>query len=187
MRPFPILVDVEKSISSFSGWSPPDRTDDYVWFDAPLEIDGVTEVGLFLHGGAYLHRPERHVSFELFVRHPHARRRYPLDRIDWRCLRDGHTNIRVPGHPLSGKRIAADSHHHTFDVNWSEATGKMHGGGPELRMARAIDVELQSFAELRTYAGKHFKINNIELVLPPEWEYDLFTGDEPSDDQWEGK
>jgi hypothetical protein len=38
-----------------------------------------------------------------------------------------------------------------------------------------IDDDLQTFEQVRSFVGKHFRINNIEIVTPPEWEYDLLS------------
>jgi hypothetical protein len=39
------LVYSKKRISAFPGWVEPEAETGYAWFDAPLEIEGVTEVG----------------------------------------------------------------------------------------------------------------------------------------------
>jgi|TARA_B100000315_G_C14398184_1_gene505212 hypothetical protein len=86
MEGFQNIVEAWKTISHFPGWSDPEPETSYAWFDAPLEIDGVTETGLFLHGGAYIDQPDSHVTFELIVRQPANNRRVPLCRVDWRSL-----------------------------------------------------------------------------------------------------
>lgn len=48
----------------------------------------------------------------------------------------------------------------------------MREGG--LRVAREIEEALENFAEVRTFVGNRLRINNIGVVLEPNWEYDLF-------------
>jgi hypothetical protein len=45
--------------------------------------------------------------------------------------------------------------------------------GANLPMARNTDP-LESFEKARDFAGKVFKINNIDIVTRPEWAYTLF-------------
>ena len=59
------LVYSDKRISTFPGWVEPEAETGYAWFDAPLEIEGVTEVAFVLHGGCYPQRPNCCITFEL--------------------------------------------------------------------------------------------------------------------------
>ena len=170
MHPFEKLIEETKAISAFSGWSAPEAETGYIWFDAPLEIGGVTERGFVLHGGSYIDKPESHVSFEMRVSRSPGRRCVPLARIDWRSLQGGHTNPRVGGSDWSGIRVG-NTHFHTFELNWSPESGRMRRGG--LRQAMEIDQEPQSFTELRDFVGNRFKINNMNVVTEPPWEYRL--------------
>lgn len=143
-----------------------------MWFDAPLAIGGVTEVGLVLHGGTYATYPDRNVTFELVVRNVGGVRRLKLARFDWRSIKGTHTNrVGPPG--LKGKRVP-ETHLHEFELNWLAAENRMRGGN--LPVARPIVENPQTFEQVREFVGKSFRINNIELVTPPEWEYNLFDG-----------
>jgi len=42
-------------------------------------------------------------------------------------------------------------------------------------MAEDIDQQIQTFESLRAAVGILFRINNIDVVQPPKWEYDLFS------------
>lgn len=163
----------EKEIGFFPGWSEPESETDYIWFEAPLEIGGVTETGLVLHGGCFVNRPNCHVSFELRISRQAGRRCIPIERVDWRAIDGGHSNPRRPRSDWSGRRVS-ETHLHDFALNWAEAEQRMRLGG--LRTAREINSPLQSFNEVRSYAGKRFNINNIEVVTEPGWVYDLFSG-----------
>jgi hypothetical protein len=45
--------------------------------------------------------------------------------------------------------------------------------GKRLPCAMNISEKLETFEALRDHVGKHFRINNIGVVPPPEWEYKL--------------
>jgi hypothetical protein len=44
-----------------------------------------------------------------------------------------------------------------------------------LPQAVELDEEPQSFESLREVVGNLFRINNIDVVSRPPWEYNLFT------------
>lgn len=167
------IYEAEKQIGYFPGWSAPEAETDYSWFDAPLEIGGVTETGLVLHGGCFPHRPNCHVSLELRISKQSGRRCIPLERVDWRALDGGHSNPRRPRSEWAGRRVS-ETHLHDFWLNWVENEQRMRLGG--LRTAREIGSGLQDFTELRSYVGKRFNIKNIDIVSEPNWGYDFFSG-----------
>ncbi len=167
---FPELIACDKALALFPGWSAPEAETGYIWFDAPIEIGGVVERGIVLHGGCYSHVPDQHVVFELRASIPGVKRRVPLHRIEWRSLTGGHTNRRRKGVPSSGKRVG-DTHAHAFELNWLRHEQRMRKGN--LPQAEDIEEELQSFESLRSYAGKCLRINNIDIVSIPPWEYSL--------------
>lgn len=165
------LALAHKDISYFPGWSKPEADTSYSWFDAPLDIDGVTETGLVLHGGCFVDRPDCHVTFELRVNRTSAGNKcLPLTRIDWRAL-TGHSNPRRTGHRLSGLRLG-ESHIHAFEMNWDFDRHRMLG--PNLRFAQDIVPPPENFDDLRQFAGISLRINNIDVVTQPPWVYDLF-------------
>lgn len=166
------LVYSKKRISAFPGWVEPEAETGYAWFDAPLEIEGVTEVGFVLHGGCYPQRPNCCLTFELRIGRKPGRKRIPLQRLDWRSFSGGHTNPVRKGWPLSGKRTAP-THLHSFDLNWSE-TQPDRMVWDELKFAEDVPEQLPDFASVRSYVGNRFGINGVELVVEPVWVYDLF-------------
>lgn len=168
------IFDADKEIGFFPGWSKPESETDYVWFDAPLEIGGVAETGLVLHAGCYAHRPNVNVSLELRISSQPGRRCIPLERLDWRSLEGGHSNGRKRCRQLSGPRVA-DTHLHRFELNWLEGYERMQSGN--LPCAQNIEMQLQTFEEVRDFAGNRLRINNISVVDEPPWVYDFFTGD----------
>lgn len=167
------IFEAEKELGLFPGWSSPEEETGYIWFDAPIEIDGVTETGLVMHGGCLAHRPDCHVTFELRIARTPGRRCVPIDRLDWRSLEGGHSNPRKPRSQWSGRRVS-DTHIHDFWLNWSEAEQRMRGGG--LSIAREIDELVQTFEDALVHTGNRLRINNIGIVERPPWVYDLFSG-----------
>lgn len=169
------LFDSPKSLVVPPSWSSPEPNG-YSWFDAPLEVFGVTERMFILHGGHQRDLPDAHVCFEIKVGRPGTKKKIPLARIEWRSLKGGHTNplYGPPSHSkLKGKRVP-DTHHHTFDLNYFGDEDRMRGGN--LPWAIAFSEEILSFESLRDTAGKCFGISDIDLVSRPVWGYDLLSG-----------
>lgn len=170
--PLPRLLAAEKSIPFANEWVKPEASDGYARFLVPLEVEGVLETSVTLSVGAYIRRPDRHVTFELSVRGVSGQRQIRIERVDWRDIRGGHSNQRSCRGLWSGRRVPA-SHAHTFNLNWVEAERRMRKG--KLPCAEPLEPEPQSFEELRTLVGRRLNINNIDVVPRPPWEYDLFT------------
>lgn len=173
--PLKSLVEAEKTIPVGVTWTEPDKADGYVRFSAPLEIDGVVEASLSLIGGAYGQHPDCHVTLELAVLGFAGDRRIRLARIDWKSLRGGHSNSsRKCSGPHAGRRVP-ETHLHSSHLNYVEAEERMKRG--KLPCAEPIPQPLQSFEELRKFAGTCFRIKNIDVVPAPNWVYDLFRDD----------
>lgn len=166
----------DKRIGYFPGWSKPEKETDYIWFDAPIEIGGIAETGLVLHGGCYAHMPNAHVSFELRIARTPGRNCIPIERFDWRSQDGGHSNPRKPKSDWSGQRVS-DTHLHDFWLNWSEAEQRLRSGG--LQTAREIEEQIQNFTEVLKYVGNRLRINNIDVVTEPNWVYDFFNWENP--------
>ena len=101
-----------------------------------------------------------------------GRRCIPLARFDWRSLNGGHSNPRRDYlGDWSGRRLGA-THYHPFAMNYDNSI-KTRMRNTDLKGATEIDVDLQTFEAMRATVGKLFKINNIEVVERPPWEYKL--------------
>jgi hypothetical protein len=168
--PLPTIFGADKAIARFPGWSQPEPETGYVWFDAPLEIGGVVEPNLLLHGGAMINHPDEHVTFELKASGPRLRA-IPIARLDWRSLAGTHSNKKRKGWPLYGKTCSF-SHFHGFDLNWMDDRKRMRPGN--LPQADDFEQQIQTFEELRELAGNLLRISNISIVSRPPWEYNLF-------------
>lgn len=165
----PDLFNSQKEIAVFPEWSNAESETKALIFSAPLTVAGVVEEAFTLDGVCFQNVPDKHVSFELRVAGP-RKRKIPIARFEWRSLRKGHTNKRRVGSPVSGNRVGA-THYHSFEHNWVEANRAMRTG---LHQAEDFEPEPQSFESLRTEIGKLFRINNMEIVSIPPWEYTLF-------------
>jgi len=166
----PEMIAARKDIESFPGWSEPEPDTEAMWFFAPLSIAGVVQEAFSLHGLCFKHVHNANVVFELKVKGP--KKPVAVARYEWRSLRQGHTNPRRKGSPVSGQRVSP-THYHSFDLNWIEAERRMRGGN--LPMAESVIEEPTCFESLTDEVGKLFRINNMFVVLPPKWEYDLFS------------
>jgi hypothetical protein len=166
----PDLVAAKKEIEGFTGWSEPEPDTGGMWFSAPLSVAGVIQEAFTLHGLALKNVPDRNVVFELKVSGPKGRQ-MPVARFEWRSLRKGHTNPRRKGSPVSGKRVDA-THYHSFDLNWIPLERRMRGRN--LSQADSFHPDPESFESLIDVVGKLFRINNMYVVPPPKWEYDMF-------------
>lgn len=174
MRALPWLAEQAKTISFFPGWSKPEEETGYVWFDAPLEIGGVTERAFFLHGGCYADKPDCNLTFEMRIGKELGRRCIPLTRFCWRSLKGGHSNPRrTYMQELSGQRVGP-THFHPFALNYDAIKQRMRD--PDLRCAMEINAEFQTFMQVRLLVGSLFRINNIDVVEAPPWEYKLPFG-----------
>ena len=158
----PDLIAARKEISQFPGWSEPEAETGAMWFIAPLSIAGVVQEAFALHGVCLKYAPDRNVVFELRALGP-RRRKISLTRYEWRSLREGHTNSRRSGSPVSGKRVGA-THYHSFDLNWLEAERRMRSGN--LPQADNVEKEPQSFESLTAEVGNRFRINNMSSATP---------------------
>lgn len=174
MATFKEIFEAEKEIGFFPGWSKPEESTDYVWFDAPIEIGGIAETGLVLHGGCFAHRPQVNVTFELRFSRTPGRSCVPLERLDWRSLEGGHSNKRRRCVRLAGSRVI-DTHLHDFYLNWSEEKQQMESAG--VPCARNIDEILQDFESVKQFVGSRLNVNNMDVVYEPPWVYDMFAGD----------
>jgi hypothetical protein len=170
--PLEAMFHAEKAIATVPVWSQPEPETDFVWFLAPLEINGVVEANFVLFGGANHKLADRNVIFELQVGAPGQRKKIPLARVEWRSIKGGHSNRRRGGNASSERRVS-DTHYHSFEANWVASERRMRSGN--LPQAVGLEEEPQSFESLREVIGNLFRINNISIVPKPPWEYNLFT------------
>lgn len=163
------LAYAEKSLNSAPVWD--DKINNqYFQFCAPLSVDGTFPEGLQLRATALKVHFDRGVLFQLEIDPPGYKARQ-IARVEWRPIK-GHRNRPIGPPELHFMEISG-THYHPFDLNFLEDENRMRSGN--LPVARPIEPDFQSFKELIDFVGLEFRINNMELVQPPEWEADLFA------------
>lgn len=160
---FDALFNAPKQLVSAPVWTRSDPEKMALWFDVPLEIDGIVEASFTLHGECRFDLQDQNVGLELVYRHAGGHRRHALARLDWLSIKGGHTNKRRNGWPRPISR-APSTHYHPFELNWLGDT-RMRPG--DLPVADKIDGGLQTFESARVLAGFLFRISNIDLVPRP--------------------
>jgi hypothetical protein len=132
-----------------------------------LEQDGVTLEGFRFRIVAYRFRPERQVTLQL--EQLHSKKWGPFTRIDWRSRR--HLNHRVPESPLH-RTCAAESHVHALEDNSLLGWPQILATDPDLPLARTFKG-VDCYADLLTFAGTTFGIDNLDGLEAPPWEASL--------------
>ncbi len=166
---FDALANTVKTIPLFTGWQTTGHEASTAWFEVALEIDGIVEPSVTLHGEARADMPDMSVGFEIYFRYPNSKRKVALARLDWKSWKGGHTNKRKRGWPEPERRRVGETHFHAFELNWHPEKKKLRRG--DLPVAAEIDGELQSFESARAMAGFLLRISNIDLVTRPPWRY----------------
>lgn len=168
--PFRTLVESEKLIAGTPIWIEKDRKSDQRRLVASLRIGGRVFQGLELVGRARLEIRNAYTSFSLiYLPSDNRRDAVRLCRIDWRPL-TRHSN----DHPSTPPELIGDvdgTHHHAFDLNWSQKNGAPLKALP---IAQQIMPDYQSYTELLDGVSDLFRIGNTGSVLPSPWPEDLF-------------
>ncbi len=157
------LFLANKSIVTKPRWREPGA--DNLELVAPLDVDGITVEGFRLRVTASKLYPDENVTFLIEHFAPRGMGGQ-MARIEWRPLK-GHDN---KGNGPSGVRHVkmTGSHHHSFDLNWTYAASQVRRGN--LPIALPLTDEPADFKSLLAFAGKEFRINNIDWVKEPPWQ-----------------
>lgn len=157
------LVEAEKLIANPTDWSTQGRCLD---LKLPLMIDGLIEEQFFFRATAIANLPDEQVVFQLEyhgLRIPGGTG--PLCRLEWRP-KGVHSN-KGQGPPELRFMDQAGTHFHSFEDNWCEKNGALLRDN--LPVARPVPQPIQGFTECLQVVGNLFRINNIDVVKPPEW------------------
>lgn len=169
--PFKTLVESDKLIAGAPTWKDQhkDPKDDQQRIVAALQIGESVFQGLELVGRVRLGVRNAYVSFSLiYLPTDNRRDAVRLGRIDWRPLTP-HENIH-PNTPADLIGEVVGSHHHRFELNWSD---RLNAPLKSLPIAEEISPDYQSYNELLDGVGDLFRISNA-ASLPSPWPEDLF-------------
>ena len=161
------LYAAPKSLSGPVTWA---KNGSDLNFVASLDLQAITEEGLFLRGGAKRYRPDRELMMQLEVHRPGRRGGGQLERVCWAPL-SPHTNPNRGPVDLRYLELSG-SHFHDFTLNVAPSMDDMKRGN--LKIARPIAPEPVSFTQVIDFCASRFSINNMEYVAHPPWEVDLF-------------
>lgn len=158
---------LSKKIRRRPKWNPNSDTLRFE-FTSVLEIGGVVVGGLELRAKAHKTELGRDVCFQLEYS-PGSRTRTLLARIDWRPFHS-HGNDACSD-PLISLDIIQGSHFHDFTINYIKHEDRMKR---KLSLATRIDPDPRNFTELLAFSANALKIENMDVIAPPEWSPDLF-------------
>lgn len=169
--PFRIVMNEEKLVAGSPSWSDAEGADKRTKLVAPLLLNGRVLRGLELIGRASIEVRNADLSFQLIYLPTNNRRdAVQMARVDWRPKTPhGNDHPRTPAHLLGD---ITGTHHHSFELNWSETNGAPLKWLP---IAEEISPDFQSFAELIDGVGQLFRISNIGTTLRSPWPEDLFS------------
>lgn len=165
---YPDIASAQKLLATKQDWA--EVGNRKVELVHPLDIDGVTQEGLVLRMIAFIDQPNRAVRAFVQCALPGQRPR-AIDAIDWKPFHS-HLNRKGPPH-LKGRQFTR-SHWHRFDLNWLPAEGTFLTGN--LPVAEEVNPEPAGFSDFLAFAAKSFRINNLQDIELPPWEYGLFSG-----------
>jgi hypothetical protein len=165
----PPLIAAVKTLAAAPKWV---EIGDHLTFTVPLDIDGVTQIGLRLRGRCVRHYPDQNLTFQIEYQFRGLIRLAPVTRIDWRPLKF-HQNRNFGPVSLRLLRIHG-SHLHLFQENHDWMTGNGLSLAENLKaydlpIAAPLASEPDSVSSLVTLVGQCFTIAGMETIPPPPW------------------
>jgi hypothetical protein len=140
-------------------------------FTAPLDIDGITQIGFRLRGKCSRDYADQNVTFQIEYMFAGTSRPAPVTRIDWRPLKP-HQNRNIGPVEWWLERFHV-SHIHLFQENFDWMVGN---GLPladnlkeNLPIAVPLDADPDAFADLVALMGKTFNIEGVAAIPAPPW------------------
>jgi hypothetical protein len=165
----PPLIAASKTLAATPKWA---ELGDQLSFTVPLDIDGVTQIGLRLRGRCARDYVDQNVTFQIEYQFRGIVRFAPVTRIDWRPLKL-HQNRNFGPPALRLLRIDG-SHIHLFQENHDWMTGnglslaenlKAH----DLPIAAPLPAEPDRVSGLVTLVGQCFNIAGTNAIPAPPW------------------
>jgi hypothetical protein len=159
------LATSVKTIATIRDWDVLD--DGWMEFISPLDIEGVTVLGLQLRMRARKSLPDECVIGQLECigkRNKHE----PLVRAEWRPL-SGHNNKGKGPAELQFVQIDG-THLHPFDLNYDSISNTMVGANLPIAIPHQ---DIDSYHKFLDLCANSFKIGNMTSVPLPPWEPSL--------------
>jgi hypothetical protein len=164
----PSLMAARKSLAVPARWV---EIEEQFNFIVPLDIDGVTQIGLRLRGKCNRNYPDQNLTFQVEYQFRSIAKLVPVARIDWRPLKP-HQNRNIG--PIESRLMRFHSSHiHLFQENYDWMVGN---GLPladnikqNLPIALPLDEDSEDVPTLVSVMGRHFNIEGVELIPVPPW------------------
>jgi hypothetical protein len=159
----PRFWTADKQLSVFPEWK--GNGSEFMRFVAPIDIDSVTEQGLFFTAKVHIYSPDSWVTFQLEYQSRDFPKGPPFSRFEWKP-KAPHNNKGLGPHELRHTYIHG-THFHPFDLNWQHSEVKVRRG--ELPIALPVTQNIETFKEALEFTQNCFRINNVVDIPTPPW------------------
>lgn len=164
----PPLIIATKTLALTPKWA---ELDDQFTFTVPLDIGGVTQVGLRLRGKCSRDYADQNLTFQIEYQFKGITKPVPVARIDWRPLKP-HRNRNIG--PIEWRLAYFHlSHIHPFQENhdWMVGNGQPLADNikQNLPIAMPLDAEPDGVVALLTVMGRIFNIEGVGAIPAPPW------------------
>ncbi|MBF0373443.1 MAG: hypothetical protein HQL39_08490 [Alphaproteobacteria bacterium] len=170
----PPLIAAAKTLASTPKWA---ELDDQFNFTVPLDIGGVTQLGLRLRGKCSRDYVDQNLTFQIEYQFRGITKLVPVTRIDWRPIKP-HQNPNFGPMELRLLRFHA-SHHHLFQENYDWMVGNGQPLADNIRaknipIAVPLDVDPLDLAGVLALMGRSFNIDGVGAIPAPPWKAPRF-------------
>ncbi|MDA8231213.1 MAG: hypothetical protein M0006_07735 [Magnetospirillum sp.] len=164
----PPLVAATKTFASTPKWA---ELDDQFSFAVPLDIDGITQMGLRLRGKCSRDYADQNLTFQIEYQFKGTTKPVPVIRIDWRPIKP-HQNRNIG--PIEWRLACFHlSHIHPFQENydWIVCNGQPLADNikQNLPIAVPLDADPDGVAALLALMGQAFNIDGVGAIAAPPW------------------
>lgn len=164
----PSLISAAKTLASTPKWA---EVDDHFNFIVPLDIDGITQIGLRLRGKCCRDYADQNLTFQIEYQFKGFVKPVPVTRIDWRPIKP-HQNRNIG--PIEWRLANFHmSHIHPFRDNYDWMVGN---GQPladnitqNLPIAVPFGTDPDGVAALLAVMGEAFNIDGVGAIPVPPW------------------
>ena len=145
--------------------------DDQFNFLVPLDVDGMTQIGLRLRGKCNRDYPDQNLTFQVEYRFKGISKAVPVTRLDWRPI-NPHNNKNVG--PVEWRlRPFRLSHIHLFQENYDWMVGNglplAENVKANLPIAVPLEYDPDGVAGVVALMGRRFNIEGTAAIPAPPW------------------